>query len=51
VSSPLDIAWAVHRAWAGSQLVVVGDAGHGGANLWGQLTAGLDSFRGMGERP
>ena len=34
VSSPLDTAWAVHRAWAGSELVVLGDTGHGGASLW-----------------
>ena len=49
VSSPLDTAWAVHRAWAGSKLVILGDTGHGGASLWGQLTAGLDSFRRVGE--
>ena len=51
VSSPLDTAWAVHRAWAGSELVVLGDTGHGGASLLGQLTAGLDSFRRVGARP
>ena len=51
VSSPLDTAWAVHRAWAGSQLVVLGDTGHGGASLLDQLTAGLDSFRRVGARP
>jgi proline iminopeptidase len=45
VSGPLHTAWAVHRAWAGSKLVVLDDTGHGGASLWGQLTTGLDSFR------
>ena len=47
VSSPLLTAWTVHRAWAASKLVVLGDTGHGGASLWGQLTASLDSFRSM----
>ena len=45
LSSPLDTAWAVHRAWAGSELVVLGDTGHGGVSLWSQLTAGLNAFR------
>ena len=27
--APLGSAWAVHRAWPGSELVVVDDAGHG----------------------
>jgi proline iminopeptidase len=26
--SPLGSAWALHRAWPGSELVVVGGAGH-----------------------
>jgi proline iminopeptidase len=47
VSSPLDTAWAIHRAWPGSEIVVLGDTGHGGASLWSQLTAGLDSFRSL----
>ena len=29
VSSPLDIPWQLSRAWPGSRLVVVDDAGHG----------------------
>jgi proline iminopeptidase len=30
VSSPLDVAWRLSRAWPGSRLVVIDDAGHGG---------------------
>jgi proline iminopeptidase len=45
VSSPLDTAWTVHRAWAGSKLTVLGGTGHGGASLSGQLIASLDSLR------
>ena len=33
VSSPLDTAWRLHRAWPGSRLSVVDDAGHGGVSL------------------
>ena len=29
LSCPLDTAWQVHRAWPGSTLVVIDDAGHG----------------------
>jgi proline iminopeptidase len=29
ISSPLDFAWQVHRAWPGSELVLVDGAGHG----------------------
>jgi proline iminopeptidase len=33
VSGPLDTAWRLHRAWPGSELVVLGDAGHGGTGF------------------
>ncbi|WP_454777930.1 prolyl aminopeptidase [Georgenia muralis] len=29
ISSPPDVAWALHRAWPGSELVLVEGAGHG----------------------
>jgi proline iminopeptidase len=29
LSGPLDVAWQLARAWAGSELVVIDDAGHG----------------------
>jgi proline iminopeptidase len=39
ISSPLDTAWRIHRAWPGSELIVLGDAGHGGGNFAQTLTA------------
>ncbi|WP_369130034.1 prolyl aminopeptidase [Modestobacter roseus] len=44
VSGPLDVAWQLHRAWAGSQLVVLDDAGHGGGSMGDAVTAALDRF-------
>jgi proline iminopeptidase len=46
VSSPLSTAWRLHRAWPGSELVVLEDAGHGGAAMTEAMTAALDRFRG-----
>lgn len=33
VSSPLDAPWRIHRAWPGSELIVVDDEGHGGRSI------------------
>jgi proline iminopeptidase len=44
VSSPLDTAWRLHRAWPGSELVVIEDAGHGGGSFPGALVEALQSF-------
>ncbi len=33
VSSPLDAPWRLHRAWPGSELIVIDDEGHGGAGM------------------
>jgi proline iminopeptidase len=44
VSGPLDTAWRLHRLWPGSRLVVLDDAGHGGGDFPGQMTAALDGF-------
>lgn len=44
VSGPLDTAWQLHRAWPGSRLVVLDDAGHGGGSFTSELVAALDSF-------
>jgi proline iminopeptidase len=45
VSSPLDTAWRLHRAWPRSRLVVVEDAGHGGASLQSAQLDALESFK------
>jgi len=45
VSGPLDTAWRLHRSWPGSELVVLGDAGHGGAGFADARAAALDRFR------
>ncbi|WP_084965897.1 prolyl aminopeptidase [Thermoactinospora rubra] len=44
VSSPLETAWLLQRAWPGSELIVVDDAGHGGATMWEQAVAAADRF-------
>lgn len=44
VSGPLGTAWRLHRRWPGSRLVVLDDAGHGGGDFPGQMTAALDGF-------
>lgn len=42
ISSPLDTAWHIHRAWPGSELVIVDDAGHGGGGSFTEtLTAAI----------
>lgn len=46
VSGPLDTAWHLHRAWPGSELVVVGDAGHGGGSMSAAGVAATDRFAG-----
>lgn len=46
VSGPLDTAWQLHRAWPGSELVVLDDAGHGGGSFGSELVRALDGYRG-----
>lgn len=44
VSSPLDSAWRIQRAWPGSELIVVEDEGHGGERMvahWRRILADL----------
>lgn len=45
ISGPLDTAWTLHRAWPGSELVVLDDAGHGGTGFPKALTTALDRYR------
>lgn len=50
VSGPLGTAWALHRAWPGSQLAVLDDTGHGGGSMTAAIIAATDRFaRGQGE--
>nr|WP_307876984.1 MULTISPECIES: alpha/beta hydrolase [Prauserella salsuginis group] len=44
VSGPLDTAWALHRAWPGSELVVLDDTGHRGGSMTAAITAATDRF-------
>lgn len=45
VSGPSDVALRLHRAWPGSRLVMLDDAGHGGGGFTAGITAALDGFR------
>lgn len=44
VSGPLDTAWAFHRAWPGSELVVLDDTGHRGGSMTRAIIAATDRF-------
>ncbi|QYN23052.1 prolyl aminopeptidase [Amycolatopsis sp. DSM 110486] len=44
VSGPLSTAWALHRAWPGSELVVLDDTGHGGGSMTAAIIAATDCF-------
>lgn len=44
VSGPLDTAWALHRAWPESELVVVEDAGHNGKGIVDAVVSATDRF-------
>ncbi len=41
VSSPLDTAWDLHRAWPASELRVLDDAGHGGGSMSHEITRAI----------
>ena len=45
VSSPLQTAWRLHQGWLGSELWVLGDAGHGGGFAGEALVEGLSQLR------
>ena len=42
ISSPIETAWLLHRAWPGSELHVLDDAGHGGSSMFQHIVAALD---------
>jgi proline iminopeptidase len=45
VSGPPDTALAIHRAWPGSTLHLLADAGHGGGSFPDRVREALDSYR------
>lgn len=44
VSSPLETAWELHKAWPASELVVVDVDGHGGETMVDELTRAIARF-------
>ncbi|MEX2501484.1 MAG: alpha/beta hydrolase, partial [Trueperaceae bacterium] len=45
LTAPMDNAWQLHRAWPGSELVVLGGAGHGtGEGMDDAILTALDRF-------
>ncbi|HEU5433191.1 MAG TPA: prolyl aminopeptidase [Thermomicrobiales bacterium] len=44
VSSPLATAWRLHKAWPGSELIVVDDEGHGGEAMVEATVAAIGRF-------
>lgn len=44
LSSPLDTAWTLHRAWPDSELAVIDDSGHTGSDAWrARIRGALDT--------
>ena len=44
LSGPLDAPWRLHRAWPGSELIIVDNEGHGGNEMmhhWQRILAEL----------
>jgi len=44
ISGPARTAWDLHRAWPGSELIIVEDEGHGGPQMMEVTTAAIDGF-------
>jgi proline iminopeptidase len=45
ISGPLDTAWRLCQSWPASRLVVLDDAGHGGAGFTDAVVNATDRFR------
>jgi proline iminopeptidase len=41
VSSPLEVAWKLHRAWPASEFIVIEDEGHGGEKMVQEVTRAI----------
>jgi proline iminopeptidase len=50
LGSPVDTAWQLHRAWPGSELVVIEEAGHElrTPGMRESIVAALNRFAGAG---
>jgi proline iminopeptidase len=48
VSGPADTAWQLHRAWPGSELILLDDAGHGGGSFHEEVIRALNAYRDLG---
>lgn len=46
ISSPLETAWALHRSWPNSQLIVIDDEGHGGPRMVEEINRAVAQFTG-----
>jgi len=42
ISSPLETAWRLHKAWQGSILQIIDDAGHGGGAMPESIVAAMN---------
>ena|ERR1700722_20046261 len=41
ISSPVETAWRLHRAWRGSELHLIDDAGHGGGAMFESIATAM----------
>jgi proline iminopeptidase len=44
ISSPMRVPWELHKAWPGSELIIVDDEGHGGDKMIGLLVDAYARF-------
>jgi proline iminopeptidase len=44
ISSPLETAWKLHRAWPGSELKVVDNEGHGGTFMSKEIANAINKI-------
>jgi proline iminopeptidase len=46
ISSPMRVPWELHKAWPGSELVIIEDEGHGGEKMIAAMVAAYERFAG-----